>query len=136
VRVSSVVLACCPVLDARYNVGRRRPRNHQLFRRERSIASETEPQIIGQARANKQQNKRTSKLAKKRASKETNKQANRQTNKQSKEAERTGPTGLRQVLWINQHQRGDYMRDQLMVGMRHLAGAHMVDWVKVPSASG
>ena len=38
---------------------------------------------------------------------------------------------LRQVLWINQHQRGDYMRDQLMVGMRHLVGAHMVDWVKV-----
>ncbi len=42
-----------------------------------------------------------------------------------------GPTGLRQVLWINQHQRGDYMRDQLMVGMRHLVGANMVDWVKV-----
>jgi hypothetical protein len=35
------------------------------------------------------------------------------------------------VLWINQHQRGDYMRDQLMVGMRHLVGANMVDWVKV-----
>ncbi len=40
------------------------------------------------------------------------------------------------MLWINQHQRGDYMRDQLMVGMRHLVGANMVDWVKVPSASG
>ncbi len=43
------------------------------------------------------------------------------------------------MLWVNQHQRGDYMRDQLMVGMRHLAGANMVDmvdWVKVPSASG
>jgi hypothetical protein len=44
---------------------------------------------------------------------------------------RAGPTRLRQVLWINQHQRGDYMLDQLMVGMRHLVGANMVDWVKV-----
>ena len=35
------------------------------------------------------------------------------------------------MLWINQNQRGDYMRDQLMVGMRHLVGANMVDWVKV-----
>ena len=69
--------------------------------------------------------------------KQTSKQPNNHTSGQENKQAHTqayhsvGPTRLRQVLWINQHQRGDYMRDQLMVGMRHLVGARMVDWVKV-----
>ena len=31
------------------------------------------------------------------------------------------------MLWINQPQNGDYLRDNMMVGFRHIFGDKMVD---------
>jgi len=41
--------------------------------------------------------------------------------------EASGNEAAKSVLWINQPQNGDYLRDNMMVGFRHIFGDKMVD---------